>query len=280
MQKLLVVDGSNLLFQMFFGMPSRIVNKNGKAIQGTLGFIGALIKIVKMTKPTHIVILFDGEHKNERTELLEEYKANRIDYSTVSNDKNPFSQLDDIYSALDFVGIKHTESAQFEADDMIAGYAIKYGTDMEVVISSFDSDFFQLISSNVSVLRYRGDKTVICDTKYIFDKYCILPNQYADFKSLTGDISDNIKGAYKVGPKTAAALINQFGSLHNILSGANRITKPLIRESISASAERLLINYNLIKLSDRAKLPFDINELFFNYGGFTTTEVLTGVGLR
>ena len=62
MDKLLIIDGSNLLFQMFFGMPSRIVNREEKAIQGTLGFVGAAIKIIRMTSPTHDVILFDGEH--------------------------------------------------------------------------------------------------------------------------------------------------------------------------------------------------------------------------
>ena len=81
MNRLLIVDGSNLLFQMFFGMPSRITNSEGKAIQGTLGFVGALLKIISKTEPTHIAILFDGEHGNERTKLNADYKANRVDYS-------------------------------------------------------------------------------------------------------------------------------------------------------------------------------------------------------
>ena len=97
MDKLLIIDGTNLLFQMFYGMPSRIINKDGKAIQGTLGFIGATIKIMKMAAPTHLVILFDGEHPNARTELLAEYKANRPDYSLVAEEDNPFSQIDDVY---------------------------------------------------------------------------------------------------------------------------------------------------------------------------------------
>ena len=73
MDKLLIIDGSNLLFQMFYGMPARIVNRDGKAIQGTLGFVGAAIKMIKMTAPTHLVALFDGEQQNSRTELLAEY---------------------------------------------------------------------------------------------------------------------------------------------------------------------------------------------------------------
>ena len=90
MDKLLIIDGSNLLFQMFFGMPSRIINKDGKAIHGTLGFIGALKKIIKMTNPTHLLVLFDGERGSNRSDINAEYKANRPDYSLVEERENPF----------------------------------------------------------------------------------------------------------------------------------------------------------------------------------------------
>ena len=79
MKRLLIVDGSNLLFQMFFGMPTRITNSAGKAIQGTLGFVGALLKIIRAIEPTHTAVLFDGEHENERSALNADYKANRVD---------------------------------------------------------------------------------------------------------------------------------------------------------------------------------------------------------
>ena len=246
MEKLLIVDGHNLLWQMYCGMPSRIVNEDGKAIHGTMGFVGGLIKIIKMTEPTRIIILFDGEHENDRTELSADYKANR-DTGVIGNDL--FVQLADIYSALDFMKIKYKEITELvEADDVISSYAHVYGKDIKIVISSFDSDFFQLIDENVSILRYRGVNTVICDIKYVQDKYGILPKQYADFKSLTGDNSDNIKGAEKVGIKTAAVLINQFGSLQNVLTNVEKIKKPSIRDSILRNIERLRINYKLIKL--------------------------------
>ncbi|MGF7145564.1 DNA polymerase-1 [Anaerotaenia torta] len=267
-------------FQMFFGMPSRIMNAYGKAIQGTLGFVGALIKIMKMTKPTHIVVLFDGEHPNDRAELLSEYKANRQDYSAVPEEESPFSQLQDVYDALTFMNIKHTEVAELETDDVIASYVHTYEDKGQIVIASYDSDFFQLISDNVRVLRYRGDNTVLCEAEYIYNKYGILPSQYADFKSLTGDHSDNIKGAEKIGPKTAAALINQLGYLQEIINNADKIQKPSIRESIIRNADRLRNNYKLIKLEDRAVLPFVFDELAYNYSGITTNEVLKGIGLR
>lgn len=280
MEKLLIIDGSNLLFQMFFGMPSEVFNKNGKAIHGTRGFIGALIKLINMTDPTHLVVLFDGIHENSRTELLADYKANRIDYTAVPDEENPFSQLKDLYKALDFLGVKHAETTELEVDDIISSYALKYEKEMEILISSYDSDFFQLINNRVSVLRYRGDKTIFCNAAYIQDKYNILPHQYADFKSLTGDSADNIKGAEKVGPKTASVLINQFGSLHNTIINACEIAKPSIRESILRNAERLYSNYKLIKLDDKATIPFNIMELIYNYSGITTNEVLVAINLK
>jgi hypothetical protein len=265
---------------MFFGMPSRITNSEGKAIQGTLGFVGALLKIIRRTEPTHIAVLFDGEHENERTELNADYKANRVDYSQTPEEDSPFSQLPDVYAALDYMGIKHTETTVCETDDWIAGYAHTYGDNTEVIVASFDSDFFQLITENVSILRYRGDNTVICTPAYLREKFGIEPSQYADFKSLTGDSSDNIKGADKVGPKTASSLLSEFGNLENIILNAAPIKKPSIRESIIRNADRLRTNYKLIKLEGTVPLPFTMKELPYTYDGITTNEVLKGIGVK
>jgi DNA polymerase-1 len=224
--------------------------------------------------------LFDGEHENLRCEISEEYKANRPGFEDTPEEENPFSQLPDIYSALDFMGVCHTEIYDVEVDDVIASYAFTYGENMRIVISSFDSDFFQLINNNVSVLRYRGNKTSICDEDFLHNKFGVLPSQYADFKSLTGDTADNIRGADKVGPKTAAALINQFGSLKAVIDGADEITKPSIRESIKQNTERLKTNYRLIKLDNTAPIPFGINKLLYTYNGARTVEILERIGIR
>lgn len=277
--KLLLVDGSNLLFQMFFGMPARIVNREGKAVHGTMGFVGALLKIIRMTEPTHIAVLFDGEHENERKALNADYKANRTDYSELPDEQCPFTQLDDIYAALDYLKIWHAETTICETDDWIAGYAFAYGKDVQIVISSFDSDYFQLLNENISVLRYRGTKTAVCTPDYIFDHFGIAPSQYADFKSLVGDVSDNIKGADKIGPKTAAQLLKRFNTLENIIENAEQIEKQSIRESIIRNAERLRTNYKLIKLNSGAKLPFSLDELAHSGIQSTTSEILKGIGL-
>ena len=244
--KLLIVDGSNLLFQMFYGMPARITNAQGKAIQGTLGFVGALLKMIRAVSPTHVFVAFDGECENARTEIDSDYKANRPDYSDVPEEETPFSQLPDIFRALEYMGIRYLETAVCEADDWIAGYARRYGCDGDVVIASQDSDFFQLITDRVHVLRYRGEQSVLCDPAYIRGKLGIEPARYASYKSLTGDTSDNIRGVEKVGPKTAAALMNQFRDVEDLIARASEIAKPSVRASVMNSTDRIRRNYALI----------------------------------
>ncbi len=260
-KKLLLVDGSNLLFQMFYGMPARIVNSKGLSIHGVMGFIGALIKIINMVSPSNVVVIFDSECENERCVHDTEYKSNRIDYSEFSDEENPFFQLPLIYKALAYMKIKHFEVKTGETDDVIASYAIRYGKETEICISSFDSDFFQLINENVSVLRYKGKNSYFCNCKYVEEKFGISPKQYADFKSLTGDKADNIKGAGKIGIKTASNLLQEFGTLENIIQNSHYIKKPSVRKSIVDFTERLKLNKSLITLCDKADLHFDLLDL-------------------
>ncbi|MDE6584653.1 MAG: 5'-3' exonuclease, partial [Anaeroplasmataceae bacterium] len=230
MDKLLLVDGSNLLFQMFYGMPSRILNRNGKPIHGVLGFIGALLKIIRAISPSHVLILFDGEHENPRKDLLTEYKSNRIDYSKVSEEENPFSQLEDIYNALRYLKIPFYETKDYEADDYIASY-IKNNPNLNIVISSWDSDLFSLISSNVCIYRYKGENSYICDINYLKNKYDIAPSQYTLFKALCGDKSDNIPGIKGIGPKTASKLVNLYKSIDDIYDNIEVIKEKKLLEN-------------------------------------------------
>ncbi len=280
MKRLMIVDGSNLLFQMFYGMPARIVNHEGKAIQGTVGFLGALMKSVRMIRPTHLAVVFDGEHENRRCRLDESYKANRPDWGAMPGEELPFTQLPDIYDALDVLKVCHAETADCEADDWIADCALTAPEDTQVVILSQDSDFFQLISPRVTVLRYRGDKSVLCDEVYIREKLGICAAQYADWKCLVGDSADNIPGVRGIGPKTAALLLREYGSLVGILENGESIPKPAVRQAILESRERLLLNGRLIRLTAGAALPFSLNEMAWKDPGITTTQILRATGLR
>lgn len=278
MNRLLIVDGHNLLFQMFFGMPTRIIGQKGQAIQGVIGFVGAINRLMDTYSPTHLCVVFDGERHNPRKDVLEEYKANRIDYSEVPEEDNPFSQLPLVYEALDYMGIKHTETTVCETDDVIAAYAVKYGQDAEVLISSFDSDYFQLINNNVKVIRYRGKCSVLCDEEYIKEKYGVLPSRYLDYKCLVGDNSDNIPGIRGVGPKTAAKLVNTFGGLDSIIERSVEIESEKIRLAIDGGVDILTRNMSLIKLAGDAELPFTLEEIEFINPHIRTMDVIRGIG--
>ena len=279
MQKLLIVDGSNLLFQMFYGMPAKIFGRHGGSVHGTIGFLGALLKIIRMVEPSHVAVLFDGECSNERKELDPAYKADRPDYSQMEEADIPFSQMPDIFRALEHLGIRYRETSDCEADDWIAGYARKYGADTDIIIASQDSDFFQLITQRITVLRYRGSCTVLWDPDYLHEKLGVLPGQYAAYKALTGDTADNIRGIPKVGPKTAAALMNQFGTLEELLCHIDFIRKPSIRESIRSSVSRIRLNHTLIRLTGAETLPFSLPELAYTLSDVTSTQVLRKLGI-
>lgn len=276
MDKLLLVDGSNLLFQMFFGMPARIVSQNGKPIHGVVGFVGALLRIIKMTEPTHVLVVFDGEKENERKELNSDYKSNRIDYSNIKDEDNPFSQIAMIYDALEHLGIKHVEAIEFEADDLISSYALNFNGGY-VIISSCDSDFFQIVSDKVSVIRYRGKTTSICDTHYIKERFGVTPDQFIDFKALVGDKADNIKGIKGIGPKTASKFINQFGSLENMLNCCTTDISKILKAIID-NRELLLQNKRLISFVN-VELPIEIVDLSYFLKQTNTKEVLRSINI-
>lgn len=264
---------------MFYGMPSRIVNKEGKPIHGTLGFVGALLKMMRIVEPTHVAVLFDGESYNERKVTDPSYKANRPDYSEMPENEVPFSQLPDIYKSLDILNIKHKETSVCETDDWIASYALSYGKDNEIIIASFDSDFFQLVNENIKVLRYRGDNSIICNEDYIKNRFGIDASRYAFFKALTGDTSDNVRGVEKVGPKTAALLVNRFVDIDGLISNINMIEKKSVRESVARNIDRIVHNYKLIKLDGGLDLPFNIDQIVYDKQATTTKEVLSKIGL-
>lgn len=271
MQKLLLVDGSNLLFQMFYGMPSRIINKEGKPIQGILGFVGAIKKIIDTLQPTHICVLFDGEHENPRSILYEEYKQNRIDYSSMPLEDTPFSQLPGIFKALAYLKIPYKELTDFETDDYIASYVNRYRSKMEIVIASWDSDYFSLINERVKIFRYRGKKSYLCDEKYINSTLHITPDKYIFFKSLVGDKADNIKGIHKIGPVIAAKLVNSYSSVKNLYQNINTCR---YQNLLKDAKEQLQLNEKLISFNLIDELPFSLKELKFTPFKEKTIDVL------
>ena len=279
MDRILLVDGHNLLFQMFFGMPSKIPSRDGRDIRGVIGFVGGVLRLIRIINPTHVAVIFDKETHNPRCDILDEYKANRPDYGALSDEENPFLILPDIYSALDAIGISHTEAEGCECDDIISSYARYYGKDTEVYISSYDSDFFQLINENVRIIRYKGDFSVICDKEYIMKKFSTRPALYADAKALFGDSSDNIPGIMGVGPKTAAKIVNSYGSVDKMLADTSAIDNPKYRALVEENRDKILRNVALIRLDAHAPLPFTKEEMLAPELLPKTTDVIRELGL-
>lgn len=198
------MDGHNLLFRAFYGIPARIL-PSGKPVHGTIGFLGLLKKIANIIKPSHSLVVFDSEFSCERKNEYESYKANRESFEKVSPAENPFSQLADIKHALDKLQMSWIEPNGFEADDVIASYANV--AQMPVVIASADSDLFQVINDDITVLRYNGKKSVMFNKEELFKRYCINPNEVVLYKAIIGDSADNIIGIKGVGPKKALKII-------------------------------------------------------------------------
>lgn len=270
MRKLLMVDGNNLLFKMFYGMPFPFFNDNKADITGTVGVIGTVVKMIKYLDVDDCLVVFDGENSiNLRADG--EYKTNRqIDYGGLKDEENPFTQLAYIKAVLDYLDIKWVETEEIECDDYIAIISEKYAGN--IYISSTDTDFYQLVNEKNRVINFRGKNTVLIDDKLVYEKYGVGPRDFVLYKALVGDKADNIKGVSKVGPKTAVKII------HSIRNKCNDRYLEIFKESLNH------INHNmeLIELPNASidMKKYDLKDYRVNKSGlknFKTMRVVTEV---
>lgn len=261
--RLLIIDGNNLMFQMFYGMPERIYNRSGHTIHTTIGFISYLQKEIKLIGATHVAVVFDSDGSDDRKSLYSDYKANRVDkWDELDKEDIPFSEEDMIIKCLDHMGIKTMKSSGMEADDAIASIAILFEKEADVTISSFDSDFFQLISDSISVLRYRGKASILWDKPYFIEKMGFSPEKYVLFKALVGDSSDNIRGVRGIGRKRGAEIVNAINSFDELESSC---ADPKHIKTILESKDVVERNINLIKLGYRDEIKLSLDELTFSH---------------
>jgi len=259
--KILLIDGSCILFRMFFGLPNRIVDSNGNPIHAVVGFVGTLLKITDIFKPTHLLVVFDTETSLSRKEIDPDYKSDRIkDWSVYTPDKNPFTQMPYILQSLNFLNWKYCEASNVEADDIIAAYARKCTDDSEIIIVSNDSDLMQLIGGNVKLYYPYGKKSILYTKVEVEKKYGIGPEMIPDFKALVGDKSDNIKGIAGIGGKTARNLIVNFGKIENILAELDNVKPEGLKIKIQANKELLLRNLSIIRLEKDTELPYRLTD--------------------
>ena len=243
--KLMALDGNSLAYRAFFALPDTMTTVEGEVTNAVFGFCSMFANLVKDHDPDGVVVVFDRKEKTFRHEQAPEYKAQR--------EKQPdtlYSQLDVIKEVLSAAGIAVLDCAGFEGDDIIATIADKLGSDDDLIIVTGDRDSYQLVRDpKVRVLyNKRGvSDYALYDEAGIKERTGVTPAQYADYAALRGDPSDNLDGVPGVGEKTAAKLINQYGSLVAVFDHADEQT-PKLREALHASRERVLRNASLMRL--------------------------------
>lgn len=268
MERLIVIDGHNLLFRMFFGMPRPFYNQSGQDVKAAVGFISSISKLLRKLRSERVVIVFDTETSTgNRLDSFDEYKKNRIDYTQVADEENPFIQLPLIIKTLKHMGLYFIEARDHEADDYIASICTKYQNDYEIFIVSTDSDFNQLINENIKIFNPRGRDGTIYDLDKVYVKFGVVPDQIVEYKSLVGDSSDNIPGVKSIGPKRAVEILNH-GNLEQILSGQTDLAEKYFTKLVD-SKETIERNISLIEmirdldveiLDDQMLVKYDTNK--------------------
>lgn len=278
MEKLLIIDGNNLLFQMFYGMPSKIYNKSGQTIHATIGFVSAILRLYKMVEATKIVVVFDCDGSEERKEAYDDYKANRIiNWDELPSDEVPFNEEEKIKKCLESMGIKYLDSKDMEADDLIASLVYLFKEKNKIYISSYDSDFYQLIDKNVSIIRYKGKNSKIIDEDEFVKMFSFTPNKYVFYKSLLGDNSDNIKGIELIGKKRATMIVKRCVDYDDLIGKADELFPSKVANNIKESKAKFVLNKSIISLTHKLVVNYDIREFMFNKDilSLTNSQILS-----
>ncbi|AYJ01281.1 flap endonuclease [Candidatus Phytoplasma ziziphi] len=260
MRKLVLVDGNSLVFRAYYAtyykQQKLMQNKEGQDVNALIVFINMFRKILEQTED-YICVAFDSKHKTYRHKLYEGYKQSRV--------KTPESlihQIPLIKEYLTLSGIHHCSQDGYEADDIIGTIAKQAGrNNISVLIFSSDKDLLQLVDSNITVcLIKQGLKNVIYyDFQTLEKEFGLSPNQIIDFKSITGDNSDNIKGVPSIGPKTALKLLDQFDNLENIFDNLNNLNLKIKSKLIQFKKE-VFLNRHLVTINKLVPLSFDYTQ--------------------
>jgi DNA polymerase-1 len=253
--KLLALDGNSLTYRAFFALPTDMATASGQVTNAVYGFTSMLTTLMKDQRPDGVVVVFDRKEPTFRHEAAPEYKAQR--------EKQPdilYQQLEIVRELLDALGVATLDYQGFEGDDLIATIVDRCERDgNDVVIVTGDRDSYQLVHDpHVRVLyNKRGvSDYALYDEKGIFERTGVTPAQYVDYAALRGDPSDNLDGLPGVGEKTAAKLLNQYGSLQAIIAAAGEQT-PKLKAAIVEHADRVVRNSELMRL--RRDVPIEID---------------------
>ena len=252
--RIFVIDGSSYLYRAFHAMPP-LSTSTGQPTGAVKGVTNMLMNLKKDSEGSPIIVVFDAKGKTFRNDIYSEYKANRPPMPDELR-----NQLEPVKSICKAIGFPLIEIAGVEADDVIATIAKKAkDAKLKCVISSLDKDLMQLVDDPDTTLMNTMKHEIFNEEK-VLEKFGVKPSQIIDMLALVGDSSDNIPGVPKVGQKTAAKWLNEYGNIKTIKENAESI-KGVVGENLRNSLNDLDRNIKLVSLKTDVDIGVDFSEL-------------------
>ena len=250
-QKVCLIDGSGYIFRAFYGLPM-MTSPTGVPVNAVFGYTNMFLRLTQSIKCDYCLVLFDAKRRNYRNEIFPDYKGTRAEIP-----EELIPQFPIIREATNALNLNYLEMEGYEADDLIATYA-RQATEkgMEVVVVSADKDLMQLIRDGVEYYDPMKDK--FYGREDVKEKFGVYPERVVDVQALAGDSIDNVPGVPGIGLKTAAQLINEFGSLEKVLNRASEIKQNKRRETLLANIDNARISLQLVTLKNDVPVEKDI----------------------
>ena len=256
-----LIDGSGYIFRAYYALPPLTRKSDGLPVGAVSGFCSMLFKLLEdsksnenLQKPTHFAVIFDAARKTFRNEIYSDYKANR---SEAPDDLAP--QFEYIRKSVVAFNLPSVDLPNYEADDLIATYVEQIlAKGAKVTIVSSDKDLMQLYRKDVRIFDPMKNKFITSED--IVTKFGVGPEKVIDVQSLAGDSSDNVPGVPGIGVKTAAELINKYGTLEKLLDNAQEIKQNKRRETLIENKDKAIISKKLVTLMKDAPVERKIEE--------------------
>ena len=256
-----LIDGSGYIFRAYYALPPLTRKSDGLPTGAVSGFCSMLFKLLEDSKskenkqkPSHFAVIFDSARKTFRNEIYKDYKANRTE---APDDLAP--QFEYIRKSVLAFNLPSIDLANYEADDLIATYVeqiLKQGA--KVTIVSSDKDLMQLFKKDVRIFDPMKNKFI--SDEDVKNKFGVDASKVIDVQSLAGDSSDNVPGVPGIGVKTAAELINTYGSLEKLLNSVGEIKQNKRRETLIKNKDKAIISKKLVTLKDDAPVNRELDE--------------------
>ncbi len=255
-----LIDGSAFIFRAYHALPPLTRKSDGLPIGAVAGFCNMLQRYIDgnaadRDAPTHVAVIFDKGSHTFRNDLYDQYKANRDEMPEDLRPQIPLTRR-----ATEAFNIACKELEGFEADDIIATLACQArDAGGRVTIISSDKDLMQLVGGGVEMLDAMKNRRI--DRDGVIEKFGVPPERVVDVQALAGDSVDNVPGAPGIGIKTAALLINEFGSLEELLDRAEEIKQPKRRQTLIDKREQIELSKRLVQLDEGMELDFTLDDL-------------------